>query len=201
MRTRYRVVSLVLVVGCLCITFAYVYWKARIKHILRTTPTADVLKQMLCHESMFLLSWDDIKGSVEVTIFEGLPHQRYESESLKAEEQHKSTIRISEFPFYSEERPFEHQSARRMMELLTWSANFQTVKGAKACGGFHPDYALCLTVRESRYYVLFCFGCGDIRIILPEGEKEFALTRNSAQHMKAILEKYRKNRPPMRSEF
>ena len=192
-------IVIVLVIASGCFVSTLVFWKARVSHILRTTPLAVTLKQMLLHESMLLPMWDDIRGSVDVTLFEGLPHQYYEAEALKSEEKRKSTIRLGIYPFYNEPLTLKEGDVNKLLPLLMSRSSFETPTGAaKACGGFHPDYALRLSSGATSYSVMICLGCGDIQIIWPDSEKTFELTDRAKARLHAILAQYRKNRPPIK---
>ena len=151
---------------------------------------------------MLLPMWDDVRESVDVTLYEGLPHQYYEADSLKSEVKHKSTIRLGNFPFYKEPLTLKEGDVDKLLPLLMSRFSLETPTGAaKSCGGFHPDYALSLSAGATNYSVLICLGCGDIKVIWPDGEKKFDLTRRTKARLDAILTQYRKNRPPFKLGF
>ncbi len=197
MKKSHRLFGITLVATGLCLIAAFVLWKARVRHILTTTPLPVTLNRMLLHESWLLPNWADIDDKVNVILFEGLPHQYYEPAALKTEEQQKPTIRIGGFPFYSEQLSLTEHDANRLLPVLMSPTSFKgKSNAAKACGGFHPDYALRLTLPETYFDILICFGCYEIRIVRPDGDTEFDLRSGPAEWIRALLERYRKNRPP-----
>lgn len=195
MRRPYRLIGIVLLVAGLGYVYSTLQHRAKIRHIILTTPLPITLKQMLLHEPTTLPAWEDVHGLVNVTLFEGLPHQKYESDLLKAESKRKDTIGMDGFPFYSETLEMKEDDKHQLLSMLTNRGSFETQFWAKSCGGFHPDYALQLSTQGTNYFVQICLGCGDIRVISPDASQEFSLTERAANRLHKLLDRYHKNRP------
>ena len=100
-----------------------------------------------------------------ITVFEGLPHQTWEPESLKKELGKTEEILIGDFPFYPTPAALEKSDHPALLKLLSVPEGLRPFIYFKMCGGFHPDYAIRFTKEGTHCHLLLCFGCGDAGIL------------------------------------
>ena len=105
-----------------------------------------------------------IEKATSLTIFEGLPHQRWEPDTLAKELEEKKTFKIDEYPFYETPVAASEATIKELMALCRSRKTFQPFGGPKACGGFHPDWCLELNNGTSACHILICFGCKEARL-------------------------------------
>ncbi|MEM7179958.1 MAG: hypothetical protein AAF518_03525 [Spirochaetota bacterium] len=133
----------------------------------------------------------------EVTLWEGLPHQRFEAKVLKQELAKKTYFKIAGFPFYKEKLTFSKEDLANLQALLQKEDNYSPSSFfPKSCGGFHPDFALEFEVEKVKYKALVCFGCNEVEVFEGSYRSTFDLQMPDVDKVKAILKKYSKNRPP-----
>ena len=137
-----------------------------------------------------------VSSATGTILYEGLPHQRWEKRALEEELASKATVRLHEFPFYKEALVLSKNDERALREIACAKDTFEVQSGAKACGGFHPDY--CVEWRGNdgcAYRMLVCFGC-DEAMLCESTTKVFLDLRKAAySRIKSILTPYRKSRP------
>ena len=131
-----------------------------------------------------------------LVLYEGLPHPYYEARSLEVERKSKPTVILHDFPFYREPLEWKPGDGERLKALLGDRSTFAPYSGEKRCGGFHPDYAVEWSAGGKVYQALICFGCFETKIYGPDGGTTYDLTQDVRERLKALLEPYRKNRPP-----
>lgn len=137
----------------------------------------------------------DLAPTASLTLYEGLPHQSWEAELLEKELEAKKTITVQGFPFY--ERPLV-VTAADVAELRGLSAapdTFSPYRGPKMCGGFHPDYCLSWQDGETKYELLICFGCHEMKFFAPNHEAIADIQAEALARFEAVLKKYRDQRP------
>ena len=123
-----------------------------------------------------------IKQAQGVVLYEGLPHQYFEKESLASELDTKQTVEIHQFPFYRELLPLTKDDAAKLTALFcdgktlkpdsayvsmgyrTQNPDGSVITAGRACGGFHPDYCIEWDVNGKKYYMQVCFGCCMVKI-------------------------------------
>ena len=131
------------------------------------------------------------------TLYEGLPHQFWDSKKLEEELANKRTIRITqfEFPFYARPLSVSSEDIEALRQLATSSGSFLSYGGPKLCGGYHPDYALAWSDGTSTSYLLICFGCHEM--FFYDGKHAFwaDIREEAFSKFKAILHKYHDQRP------
>jgi len=132
----------------------------------------------------------------KLTLYEGLPHQLYETEKL-VEERKKPNIEKDGFPFYRDPLDLKEGDAELIASVLANPRTFQSFSGEKKCGGFHPDYAVVVSARGEEFTYLVCFGCGEVKVFRPDrSETRYDLAKGAnGQRLTTILRSYRKNRP------
>lgn len=139
-----------------------------------------------------------IKQARHLVLYEGLPHQMYEPQTLAAEKQAKPTVTLHGFPFYRETLDLKPGDDERLKALLGDPRSFSAYSGEKKCGGFHPDYAVEWSAGGHTYRVLICFGCFEAKIYGPKAGATYDVGSELQRQFKDLLTPYRKNRPPVR---
>ena len=137
-----------------------------------------------------------VRISESLTVYEGLPHQTWEAEALAREKKTKKTVQIGGFPFYQELLEISPADQAKLKEICSSPGAFTPWAGAKACGGFHPDYCLVWKKGEQTCALLICFGCGEMMAVADRRVEVSDMAVES--ELRAILENYRKNRPDER---
>ena len=134
-----------------------------------------------------------IKKSDRVFIYEGLPHQGFESELFKREKQRKDIIIIGGYPFYT---PKNHESMigeAALKDIIAKTNNYTQCEGIKLCGGFHPDYAIEWANGDKNYYILFCYSCGEVLVV--DDNKTYIYDFKFTEELKAIFNEFESKRP------
>jgi hypothetical protein len=114
----------------------------------------------------------------------------------------KQTIMLHQFPFYREPLELHERDASVITDVLGDRGSYDLKMPGimKACGGFHPDYAVEWTSGGDVYHGLVCLGCHEILIHGPQGQQHFDIKDGLQgvepyQRLKRVLAEYRKNRP------
>jgi hypothetical protein len=140
-----------------------------------------------------------------VEVYEGLPRPLDEARLFAREKSAKPCRQISDQWFYAKPEAAKVALAPDLRRLIE-DHLFQPWSGAKFCGGFHADYAAAFITGRRTFYVLFCFGSHEARI-LSENEPFSAglktvdvrlttdLNDKSIAAVRELLEVYRKERP------
>lgn len=137
-----------------------------------------------------------IQDADTIVLHEGLPHQRFERDLLQHEKETKPVDTIHDYPFYQQTIELTAEDARALGALLAAPSSYETfwpVLGEKFCGGFHPDYAVEWRRGQDSYQALLCFGCGEVELFGPLLVSRHNL--RGREKLRAILTKYRRNRP------
>ncbi len=129
-----------------------------------------------------------------ITLYEGLPHQGYESKTLEAEKK-KPTIEFLKYPFYKTPLKMEKGDAAILSAILSDPNSFVKWSGEKKCGGFHPDYAIEWGNEPETSVTLICFGCGEVKTIHQNEESRFDISSKAEHSLASLLKKYRVKRP------
>jgi hypothetical protein len=143
-----------------------------------------------------------VRQADRLTVYEGLPHPRYEEAVFELELRTKPTTKLSGFPFYREPLNLKTDDVAELRSLLGASGTYQSHIDGKECGGFHPDYAVEWSSEGKIYRCLICFGCSEARFDGPEGRSTFydlrseGHGRDQKMRLLELLRTYRKNRPP-----
>jgi len=136
-----------------------------------------------------------LKDAEKATLYEGLPHQRHESALLKQEKAAKKTLDFGDFTFYQE--PFEVKDTdfKALKAILSSPETFRPYSGEKGCGGYHPDYFVEWYAEGEICRVYLCFGCGEAKVVGPNGETKYDLDSAGRVKLEDVLFAYHKNRP------
>lgn len=138
---------------------------------------------------------DAIARADQLTLYEGLPHQMFERAVLEHELKSKPTIRLHDYPFYSQPLSVSVEDAKRLREILSHRKTFESFAVEKKCGGFHPDWAIEFQSDSRRYRALLCFGCGEAKISTSSSPSRYDLQDLAKEELEKILTRYRTNRP------
>ncbi len=157
-------------------------------------PTPAISRTLPFRKQMSAREWDEMIGVLSITLYEGLPHQFYEFELLRSEASRTPTLQMNGYPFYRETLSLTASDKSQLMSILVDGNTSTKYSGEKKCGGFHPDFAVRLSVQELQVFFQICFGCGEMKVF---GDKEriYDLTDNGTARLKKLLTPYRKNRP------
>jgi hypothetical protein len=141
----------------------------------------------------------NVQSASSPTLYEGLPHQVWESDALKEELARKRTVKLHGFSFYDETWVIEPQIATTLKAVLTQAGALRApptgVVSEKQCGGFHPDYAIRWTADGRTYEVLICLGCEEAWCYGQDGELRCDISEAALRELKAALTPYQRNRP------
>lgn len=135
----------------------------------------------------------------KVTIYEGLPHQMFEAKTLKQELATKETVKKGGFPFYAQPVVISAAAQAKLKKLYLAPKTFMTLTEPfmKACGGFHPDWAIEWSHGAETWLVLVCFGCSET--ITWHGNTKFLAdfhaSEKSEEKFRALLDPLHKQRP------
>jgi hypothetical protein len=135
-----------------------------------------------------------INSANTLKLYEGLPHPGYEAKAFE-EEKKKPTLELAGYPFYREPLELNEANRAELKNLIDDPGFLQPYSGEKKCGGFHPDYAVEWTSEGSKYYYLLCFGCGEAKLIGPNGNAVYNIDPSARQRLKTFLQPHQKNRP------
>jgi hypothetical protein len=136
-----------------------------------------------------------VQQADKVVLYEGLPHQMFETKLLKEERQTKPVQELNGYPFYQEPLALSQEDAKQLSEMLSDSSSFRFFMGEKKCGGFHPDYCVEWQRGAECYRAALCFGCHEVKVFGPGIESRNDLSPRAYEKLKRILKGYRKNRP------
>lgn len=137
-----------------------------------------------------------VASAEKMTLYEGLPHQAFESDLLESERRSKPVQELHGYWFYKEPLAPSAEDARRLTQMLSDAAAFAPFSGEKKCGGFHPDYAVEWQKGSSAYRALICFGCDEAKLFGPGIDERHDLSQSALPELEALLAKHHKNRPP-----
>ena len=129
-----------------------------------------------------------------VSVYEGLPHQMFERDLLASESKRDDTEKIGSYRFYT---PAVAAANPGMLKrILSSSETVQIFGGEKACGGFHPDYAVQWADGDgSRFFALICFGCHEIIYSDGKNQYRYDFENEPFEKLKKELAPYAKKRP------
>ena len=165
--------------------------------LLTTVAIASLIYAILPTESSKAASSKIRKAIAEATtvnVYEGLPHQGFESHLLLSESKQNDTKEIGAFRFYT---PAVAATNRDVLKgILSSAETIQVFRGEKECGGFHPDYAVEFSSEGgSRYVVLICFGCREIIYCDGKNKHRYDFENEPCERLIKELEQYALKRP------
>jgi hypothetical protein len=136
-----------------------------------------------------------IADATSLTLFEGLPHQVWDMDQYQNELATKKTVRLHEYPFYERTLAVGKSDQEGLRRLSASAESYSSFSGEKSCGGYHPDFCLAWTDAGSRYELLICFGCQEMKLYGPTQSLRLDIRPDAAKSFRAILSQYRGQRP------
>jgi hypothetical protein len=137
----------------------------------------------------------NVRSAQTVSVYEGLPHQMFESDSYLSEMKRTDVVRIETFPFYGAPLNVSPLEKSKLTEIVLGGDAHIRYRGPKHCGGYHPDYALIWDDTGQKSGAMICFGCQEVIYFTPQGRRIEELGDSANEKLKAVLSKYRVNRP------
>ena len=136
-----------------------------------------------------------LKETKKIRIYEGLPHQLWEKELLAKEKLRADITDFGDFPFYTPGISPKKETLEALRNLLISSSTVKPYTGPKRCGGFHPDFAAVWNDREHDYVALICFGCHEIKFLLPDKVLHFDINNKAYNDLKMLLGNFKNKLP------
>lgn len=128
-----------------------------------------------------------------LSVFEGLPHQRWDRDLLAQEIKREDTTKIWKYPFYTPS--VLATNANELKRLLSSPDAIEVYGGPKLCGGYHPDYCLSWEEEKKTYNALICFGCHEVVFFDGKTSIIYDLHDDAQKRLKELLSIYAKKRP------
>ncbi|MBL9131572.1 MAG: hypothetical protein JNG86_10255 [Verrucomicrobiaceae bacterium] len=129
----------------------------------------------------------------KLVIFEGLPHQTWQRDKLKEELKRTDVIKIGDFPFYTPALAVTNPD--ELKHLLGTPASIQPYRGAKLCGGYHPDYSVSWTVGGITYHAQICLGCHEVVFMTGKATLKYDMADDAVKRFEALRKLYTLKRP------
>lgn len=128
-----------------------------------------------------------------VRVFEGLPSdfQRL----IPAQGTTGPTFDVSGYPFYEGALTVIPADQEALIRTARNGDTWREYGGAKACGGFHPDYLVEWTEGENVLgRALICFGCHEALWLIGDQKQVVDITEGGVAELRGQLVKYRRHR-------
>jgi hypothetical protein len=114
-----------------------------------------------------------LRDGAEITVIQGFPRGRGGpppepgDESFEAEEARRGKVVIGGYEFFKSGtlKP----ESKPLREAILKDGTLQTWGGGKACGGFHPDFAIMWKADNADAMLLVCFGCHEAMFLTNSG--------------------------------
>jgi hypothetical protein len=136
-----------------------------------------------------------VTRATSLTLYEGLPHQTWETDQYQHELAAKKTVQLHHYPFYERTLSVGEPDREELRHLSASAETYFTFSGEKSCGGFHPDYCVTWFDGAVVYELLICFGCDEMKLYSPMQYLRFDIRGSACGRLKAVLSKYRDQRP------
>lgn len=133
-----------------------------------------------------------LKDSDSLIIHEGLPHPSWERELYQSESQRPEA---GDPGFYKREIHPTAADVESIVRLFTASDSLIEYQGPKGCGLFHGDWRFDFRAGEDTHRLKLCFNCQEVKAFGPSFELYCDINYEPAKSLKALLEKYRRDRP------
>lgn len=132
-----------------------------------------------------------------VSLYEGLPHPRWEAELFAREKSLREYIGIYGEFFYAEPQQWRRsEDAERFLALLHDPAHHRPESATKQCGGFHADWALHWESGDGWRVLMLCFGCGEWTYADSSGIRlAWDMAGGVGPELQALFARYRQTRP------
>lgn len=126
-----------------------------------------------------------IAGAKGVVIFLGTPRRR------DADPKPPASIEIEDYEFFREPHVATPKLAAELTKLVSDAGSFRDYRGAKFCGGFHPD--LCVewqfeqNGQQWHQRAFVCLGCNECRLVDKFSAVHSDMTKEAADEFRRIL--------------
>lgn len=138
---------------------------------------------------------EGIRNAPAIEVFEGLPHQTFESELMESELKTKETIEIAGYNFYARPVIISERDKEQLTDLYCTKETFVPFRGIKNCGGYHPDWLVRWKKGEEEWIAHFCFGCHEAITI--HGDESMYCDIWAIEPFERLLNPYHQHRPEM----
>jgi hypothetical protein len=138
---------------------------------------------------------EGVARAASLTLLEGLPHTMLEADQVREELASKETVRLHGFPFYKRPLVVPAEAIPPLRRLSSAAGSYQSYRGPKMCGGFHPDYCLVWEDGKATYHLLICFGCHEMKLYGPKSELIVDISDDAFRKFKSILTAFHDQRP------
>lgn len=128
-------------------------------------------------------------------LYEGLPSEFWEPESLVQELARAKTIRLHGYAFYEELLALQGADGEQLTALFSARTSFANYTDGKKGGGFHADYGLEWKSGNETTHVVISLEDGEVKMYGPKSKLHCDLSQEAAQKLRQLLSRYRKNRP------
>lgn len=193
MKTPLRIAPKILGVLLLIVVVAIagLCWRFRLDSKGRVIPLFERI-DMAAHQPFAT----GVKASSIVRLFEGLPHQSWESEILDTELDTKKTFKSHGHYFYQAEITPSEADSSLLAGVATSVATFEEWAGKKLCGGYHPDWLVRWTASDGQTHELhICFGCGEAKLYGSGYQLYCDVAHTPYEILKSTLSRYSSQRP------
>ena len=158
--------------------------------VRRTRPPAEW--RTLSDVSGFLVN---VRSAQTVAVYEGLPHPMFEDDIYLSELKRADVVRIETFSFYAEPLSVSPAEKSELTKIVLGDDAHIRYAGPKHCGGYHPDYVVIWDNAGHKSGAMVCFGCHEVIYFTPQGRLIEELGDDAYGKLKAVLSRYRVNRP------
>lgn len=128
-------------------------------------------------------------------LYEGLPSEFWEPESLVQELARAKTIKLHGYPFYEELLALQGTDSEQLAALFSARTSFANYTDGKKGGGFHADYGLEWKSGNETTHVVISLEDGEVKLYGPKSQLHCDLSQDAVQKLRQLLSRYRKNRP------
>ena len=158
-----------------------------VKHLRSTMGDMRVMRPDAPEEAAPLL--EALKQGAKLTLHEGLPRLPAKDGSDKDALKRRGEWSLDGFQFFK--TGIVDRDTGALKDLLLKKDALAAWGGPKACGGFHPDFAITWKVAERDVSLMICFGCHEAKFADPQGDLLFDLPEESYDALQAELEKFK----------
>lgn len=142
-----------------------------------------------------------VRSARSIVVLEGLPHYLFEPTALRREAMRPDVVWTHDLGFYEKPLQIQESDLMAICSILSDEIAFEPRGAApKLCGGFHPDYCVTSQTEGTFVHAMICLGCAEVVFLTNEGYSYLDVRREAHSKLKALLEKYRANRPIPRPE-
>lgn len=175
----------------LALGFAALWWRFRPDEKGRVIPLFEKIDMAVLPRLR-----DAIPQATTTVLYEGLPHQGWQAGLFESERAARPHVEFHGHLFYSETIVPSPQDSAQLALIVRDATTLEEWRGMKLCGAYHPDWLIEWKLSDgSTYQLHFCFGCHEVKIYGPGWKLYCDVTQDSYSKLRAILERYARNRP------